>query len=92
MSQNQRSSTRTVSPGLSGVAVGTVEADGAAGIGVGDGDAVSFGAWREAAGDGDGAFDRQVGHERILAGSRHLAENEERPAGLDLGGDVGLRM
>ena len=54
---------------------GDADADGSAGIGVGDDDEVASGAGRKAAGYGDGAFDRHVRHERILAGSRHLAKN-----------------
>src|SRR6185436_10727220 len=50
----------------------------------GDGDLVLRGARREAAGDGDGILDRHVRHVGVLAGEGYLAEDEERPIGLDL--------
>src|SRR6185312_8599727 len=45
------------------------------GIGVRERDEVALGARREPAGNRDGAFDRHVGHVRVLAGRLHLAEN-----------------
>ena len=66
-------------------------------------DAVAAGARREAAGDRYRAFDAHIGHVGILSGGGDLAEDEERPVGLDfhrhrgfaditaaqLGGDLG---
>ena len=89
--QNHRSPTKTVSPGLSGVPSGTTTGRNRR-IGMGEGDAVAFGAGRETTRDGDRAFDTHVGHVRILSGGCDLAEDEERPVGFDFGGHMGSRI
>ena len=58
--QNQRSPTRTVSPGLSAVPSGTTRASSRS-VGVGQRDAVAPGARREAAGDRHRALDVMLG-------------------------------
>ena len=45
---------------------------------------VAAGARREAAGDRDRALDAHVRHIGVLSGRRDLAEDEERPIGVDL--------
>src|SRR5215470_16851737 len=47
-------------------------------------DVPAIGAWREAAGDRDRLLDRHLWHIGVLAGRRHLAQNEERPIGFNL--------
>ena len=55
-----------------------------------DPDVVAIGPRREAAGDRDRGLDRHVRHVGILARLRDLAEDEERPIGLDLDRDMRL--
>src|SRR5215218_2441809 len=52
--------------------------------GAADLDRLLLGARGEAAGNGDGGFRRHVGDVGVLAGRGDLAEDEERPIGLDL--------
>src|SRR5215471_21631626 len=53
-------------------------------------DGLFIGARSEAASDGDGGLGRHVGDGGVLAGRRDLAEDEERPVGLDLDRHMGL--
>ena len=54
---------------------------------MGQGDAIAPGARREAAGDGDRAFNTHIRHIRILSGCCDLAKNKERPISFNLDGN-----
>ena len=88
--QNQRSATLMVSPGRTGVPSGTVARTVCPPVARLISTFARARARREAARDRDRGLDRHVGDVRVLAGKRHLAEDEERPVGLDLDRDMRL--
>ena len=79
-----------VSPGRTRVSGGTDLRATPAGDRPVDADVPAIGARREAAGDRDRVLDRHVRHVGVLAGHRHLAQDEERPIDLDLDRDMRL--